>query len=224
VSDFFYGHIVVDAVPWLTSKDIKDIIPMERPLKIRGIYDLQIVLTKHGREQWEKLLNADSDKNFAVLVDGTFYQSFQPRRMYKRGSDSVVIDGPFSDVIAKLLHKRAPFNYLKLNDMDKDLLKFRQSIALPNDKTKPADAKPSVKKQDAKAESKPSVKKPDVKAEPKKQDTKAEPKPSAKTEEKPAPQPDGKDAKKGNASPVGKTKNTPPKEENLFDKFFRSLF
>ena len=73
------------------------------------------MLTKHGREQWKKLLDADNEDGFAILIDGTLYQTFHPRRFYNPKSDSIVIDGPFDDVVTALLRKRAPFNYLKLN-------------------------------------------------------------------------------------------------------------
>lgn len=114
VPSFYHGRITVDRLPWLTSKDIRDIVPLERPAQ-KNTFDIQIVLTKHGHEQWGKLLAADNEDGFAVLIDGMLYQTFHPRRFYNPRSDSIVIDGPFDDVVAALLRKRAPFNYLKLN-------------------------------------------------------------------------------------------------------------
>ena len=113
----FYGEVVtVEKLPWLTSLEIQDIIPVERPLKIRGIYDLKLLLTDKGRKQWDSMVKNDSkdSEGYAVLIDGVFYVAIHPRRFYKESSRDIVLDGPFDQVTATRLNKNAPFNFLKL--------------------------------------------------------------------------------------------------------------
>ncbi len=119
VPDFFGGKILVEATPWLTSKDIEDIIPVERPTIKKGVFDLKLVLNANGLEQWKKMLDHATDSGFAVLVDGTFYQTFRPRRLYSDSSKEIVLEGPFDETLAHQLNLRAPFNYLKLNKSQK---------------------------------------------------------------------------------------------------------
>ncbi len=113
----FYGErLLVEKLPWLTSLEIQDIIPVERPLKVRGIYDLKIQLSDKGRVQWDAMVKNDSPdgEGYAVLVDGVFYMAFHPRRFYKADAREIMLEGPFDQVIATKLNKNAPFNYLKL--------------------------------------------------------------------------------------------------------------
>lgn len=113
----FYGEkVIVEKLPWLTSLEIQDIIPVERPLKVRGIYDLKLQLSDKGRAQWDAMVKNDSpdSEGYAVLIDGIFYMAFHPRRFYKASAREIVLDGPFDQVISTKLNKNAPFNYLKL--------------------------------------------------------------------------------------------------------------
>lgn len=113
----FYGEkITVEKLPWLTSLEIQDIIPVERPLKVRGIYDLKLQLSDKGRKQWDAMVQNDSPDSdgYAVLIDGVFYMAFHPRRFYKTSAREIVLDGPFDQIVATKLNKNAPFNFLKL--------------------------------------------------------------------------------------------------------------
>ena len=113
----FYGErVLVEKLPWLTSLEIQDIIPVERPLKVRGIYDLKLQLSDKGREQWDAMVKNDSPdgEGYAVLIDGVFYMAFHPRRFYKANAREIMLEGPFDQVISTKLNKNAPFNYLKL--------------------------------------------------------------------------------------------------------------
>lgn len=113
VPSFFYIPVTVDAEPWLTSMDIMDIIPEERPIITYGVYDLKLVLTKNGIKKWEKMVENDPETGFAFLVDGMLYQTFHPRRRYKSDGKEIVIDGPFDAELSLKLRKQAPLNYLK---------------------------------------------------------------------------------------------------------------
>lgn len=118
----FYGEkILVEKLPWLTSLEIQDIIPVERPLKVRGIYDLKLQLSDKGREQWDAMVKNDSPDSdgYAVLIDGVFYMAFHPRRFYKASAREIVLEGPFDQVVSTKLNKNAPFNYLKLKKVAK---------------------------------------------------------------------------------------------------------
>lgn len=119
----FYGEtVLIEKLPWLTSLEIQDIIPVERPLKVRGIYDLKLQLSDKGREQWDAMVKNDSPdgEGFAVLVDGIFYVAIHPRRFYKESSREIMLDGPFDQVLAMKLNKNAPFNFLKLKKAAKE--------------------------------------------------------------------------------------------------------
>ena len=116
VNDFYSSQkVTVEKTPWLTSLEIKDIIPVERPVSTRGIYDLKLVLTEKGVRQWNAIVKADTpQKTFAFLVDGDFYTAFDPRRIYQAGSNVVVLEGPFDNILTEKLYRRAPLNYLRL--------------------------------------------------------------------------------------------------------------
>ncbi len=117
VQDFFSAQDVrVDAVPWLTSAEIKDIVPVERPTLIRETYDLKLTLTDKGRKQWDAIVRKDDPESagYAFLVDGVFYSAFHPRRFYNAKDREIVLEGPFDKVISERLFRQAPMNYLKL--------------------------------------------------------------------------------------------------------------
>lgn len=119
----FYGEgvVIVEKLPWLTSLEIQDIIPLERPLKIRGIYDLRLQLSDKGRKQWDAMVRNDSPESegYAVLVDGVFYMAFHPRKFYNDRDRHIMLDGPFPQEIVKRLNENAPLNYLKLKKAEK---------------------------------------------------------------------------------------------------------
>lgn len=119
IQDFYSDHdIIVEAVPWLTSAEIRDIQPVERPISMREIYDLKLELTDKGRKQWEAIVKNDNPEvGYAFLVDGIFYTSFHPRRFYNAAGREIVVDGPFDKVVAELLYRQSPLNYLKLKKM-----------------------------------------------------------------------------------------------------------
>ncbi len=116
VQDFYSDKdVLVEKIPWLTSAEIKDIVPAERPVSMRDIYDLKLVLTDKGRKQWDAIIKNDNPENgYAFLVDGVFYTAFHPRRFYNKTDREIVVDGPFSQIVSELLYRQAPLNYLKL--------------------------------------------------------------------------------------------------------------
>ncbi len=107
---------IVESVPWLTSMDIEDVVPVERVQEKRGVYDLKLLLTANGKKKWEKMLAASTEYGYALLVDGVLYQTFKPRNFYDSKSREIILDGPFDEALCKKLHLRAPFNFLKLNE------------------------------------------------------------------------------------------------------------
>lgn len=107
---------IVESTPWLTSLYIEDVIPVERVQDKRGVYDLKLLLTATGKEKWQKMVDANPEYGFALLVDGVLYQTFKPRKFYDRKSREIVLEGPFDEALCKKLHMRAPFNFLKLNE------------------------------------------------------------------------------------------------------------
>lgn len=117
VSNFFEPtKTTVESTPWLTSMDIEDVVPVERVQEQRGIYDLKLLLTAAGKEKWQKMIAANTEHGYALLVDGVLYQTFKPRKFYDNRSREIVLDGPFDETLCKKLHLRAPFNFLKLSE------------------------------------------------------------------------------------------------------------
>ncbi len=112
----FAGRMLrIDKIPWITSKEIKDIEAIERPDQ-PDVFDLKLTLTAEGCKQWNRIIARDDERTdgFALVIDGEMYRLFHPRRISK-GADTVFLDGPFGHAIAFALENRAPLNYAELN-------------------------------------------------------------------------------------------------------------
>ena len=97
----------------LDSSEIRQVEPLVR-IGEEGFYNLRLKFTPEGCRQWRALLENYDGKNLAFVVDGVFYRLFIPRRFYAEDADSILVDGPFDEVISRKIMNHSSINFQEL--------------------------------------------------------------------------------------------------------------
>lgn len=93
----------------------KQKIKKKRNPKEPKFYDLKLYFTRRGSLAWMQLSAAYRHDKLALLIDGVFYRTFTPNKMYTQDDEYAILEGPIDETCAFLIKDHSKKNYKHFN-------------------------------------------------------------------------------------------------------------
>ena len=108
------GTIWINTNQLFSSKNIQDARVVSRPGN-PDLFDLQFLVDRFGKLQWQLLSGNFGAEQVALVVDGVYFASFYPEPQMDGAGDWVTLRVGLNGVTARGIARNAKKNYIHLN-------------------------------------------------------------------------------------------------------------
>lgn len=108
------GTVWINTNQLFSSKNIQDARVVSRPGN-PDLFDLQFLVDRFGKLQWQMLSGNYNAEQVALVVDGVYFASFYPEPQMEGSGDWVTLRVGLNGVTARGIARNAKKNYINLN-------------------------------------------------------------------------------------------------------------